>query len=615
MRILILVVASLLVSMGLGACTKSNSASAPNSMIQSHILASSGGSCPTGANYLNPTNPTGPHVALSSLGITNCFYVAASGSDSNSGTSETTPWLHAPGMPNCGGICASVTPSAGMGIIFRGGDTWHFGNSSASPYVGGQWYFGNSWNGTASNMVYIGVDQSWYSGGSWARPILNGDNPLSTSAVASCAYPISGIGNAYVELAYSANQIFDNFEFTGYCWSTSAATAYIMYHGANSGPLNNIYVQNNYAHGWTHTVAGTQGAGAAYLSSNGYIVGSVTQFNIVDGSDSDDHSLGAFGQGGDGYIVRYNYLRHYGGTSVFDSCHYVHDNVFEYVNNVSDDSTHTDVTFCYGEYKGAASDPNLFFNNIWRNIGTEYNQPQNYTLANDTPTGQTDYVFDNVAYNNQPNSANNWITDDDGCGSACSGTTIYFNNTASVSPALQQIGQGQYGTIIATNNHWITSGGMSSVFGGDHNVTETFALYMTPATAASQGYTAGNNYAPTSSSNSTVTTAGTNLTSYCKAFAYPSGIAACEAGTTNACSYNSTNHTVTCPVVTPVSRPSSGSWNIGAYQFGSGSGPAPTPVPPAPTPVPTPVPPNPTPMPTSVPAPNPPTNLRLVGAS
>lgn len=60
------------------------------------------------------------------------YFIAANGSDSNNGSSKTTPWLHAPGMPNCTGKCASTTPKPGDQFIFRGGDTWHFGNSSAS---------------------------------------------------------------------------------------------------------------------------------------------------------------------------------------------------------------------------------------------------------------------------------------------------------------------------------------------------------------------------------------------------------------------------------------------------------------------------------------------------
>ena len=57
----------------------------------------SGGSCPSSASYLNSS---GSLVTLSSLGVTSCYYIAANGSDSNNGTTEATPWLHAPGMPS-----------------------------------------------------------------------------------------------------------------------------------------------------------------------------------------------------------------------------------------------------------------------------------------------------------------------------------------------------------------------------------------------------------------------------------------------------------------------------------------------------------------------------------
>src|SRR5580693_2586060 len=124
------------------------------------------------------------------------FYIAANGSDSNSGTSKSAPWQHAPGMPKCVATCAAHTPAPGDSFIFRGGDTWHFGNSGASPYTGGTWDLYSWWGtaatcqyeGTTSGCLYYGVDQTWFSGASWTRPILTGDNPTSTSLVSSCAY-------------------------------------------------------------------------------------------------------------------------------------------------------------------------------------------------------------------------------------------------------------------------------------------------------------------------------------------------------------------------------------------------------------------------------------------
>ena len=160
----------------------------------------------------------------------------------------------------------------GTGFIFRGGDTWHAGNSSTSPYTGDTAYYncyeGNS--GTLANPIYLGVDQTWYTGGSWARPILTGDNPicgpltlggncnqggLSTYNVkqyyvSSCAYQV-GSANYLLSLSGSSHFILDNFELTGLCQNATGQPAnhdeYISY--GSSGDMRYL---NLYIHGWTH---------------------------------------------------------------------------------------------------------------------------------------------------------------------------------------------------------------------------------------------------------------------------------------------------------------------------------------------------------------------------
>src|ERR1019366_6703238 len=181
------------------------------------------------------------------------YYIAANGSDSNSGTSKTSPWVHAPGMKNCANTCAATTPKAGDQFIFRGGDTWHFGNSSATPYVGAYQSFGYwqwSWAGTSGSPIYIGVDQTWYSGSSWVRPVMNGDNPLSTSAVASCRHQVGTI-NSFLNASAVSYVTFDNFEFTGKCEGNSAAKfGYDIYILDQSAQYTNF--EHLYFHGWTH---------------------------------------------------------------------------------------------------------------------------------------------------------------------------------------------------------------------------------------------------------------------------------------------------------------------------------------------------------------------------
>ena len=208
------------------------------------------------------------------LAISTCYYVSAQAgaADTNSGTSESSPWLHAPGMPNCTSNCLSAlgppgnTIAGGIGIIFRGGDTWHFGNSGLSPYTGGEWLMNNWWGtdanckyqGTASGCIYFGVDKTWFTGASWARPIMNSDNPLSTSRVASCAYQVGSVNN--VIQAGVADWI-DNFEFTGFCSSRNPASSgpftdiIVGYGGSGISGSGMLIETNLYIHGWSVTTA------------------------------------------------------------------------------------------------------------------------------------------------------------------------------------------------------------------------------------------------------------------------------------------------------------------------------------------------------------------------
>lgn len=531
-------------------------------------LFGAGGACPTGANYLSLNNPTGPKVALSAFGVTNCYYIAANGSDSNSGTSESTPWLHAPGMANCSASCASVTPAGGEGFIFRGGDTWHFGNPSASPYTGGgfMWY---AWAGTASNYIYFGVDPSWYSGSSWARPIFTADNPTSTSAVSACSYPVAAGPWQYaqaqvlVDLAGTNYGIFDDFELTGFCWNTNQVGDYIYYSGPTGGHTNVAYIENNYLHGWTHTAAGGQ-AGGSGIADQQQNDGETIRFNVIDGSDSDPLSLQAWGQGSGGRDLEYNVTTNLGGDTVFDDCHIIHDNLFQYINQLNDNSGHSDVLFCYNEASGGSGNPNVFYNNIFRFIGTSSNPFVGYIFV--PGPGGTDYIFNNVYHDNYAGSGGNYLVT---CDQGTCGQKVMWNNTGEASlPG--SIGLWAIGntSIIAANNHWITSD--TSAFTVASEVTGTDPVYQTLSAANSQGYTSANDFSPTSSSGATVTASGANETNgYCASSVLHNAAAeaACTQGITGI-SYNKTNHTVVYPAFPAAPRPATGAWQVGAYQFG-----------------------------------------------
>jgi hypothetical protein len=121
-----------------------------------------------------------------------------------------------------------------------------------------------------------------------------------------------------------------------------------------------------------------------------------------------------------------------------------------------------------------------------------------------------------------------------------------------------------------TNGHWYGSNdGDYGVWNGhtDPNGAATQALIdptavvQSPATAANQGYSQVNNFAPSSASSSTVTFANTagsvNLTNYCST------------------SLGGVSLAALCYDISGNPRPATGGWQAGAYQYGSGSSQAP----------------------------------------
>lgn len=554
-----------------------------------------GGACPSGANYVNSSNPTGALVPLSHYGITSCYFIAANGSDSNTGACEvasggcTGPWSHAPGMSTCTGTCASVTPTAGEGFIFRGGDTWHMGNSGASPYTGGAWFFTN--NGNSSNQIYFGVDSTWYTGNSWARPIFTGDNPTSTSTtLTSCPYQIApssgGSSNTMLSMYSIAYNIVDNFELTGLCESDlngSETDTYIRYGSAYAMTFLNLYI-----HGWTHVqfgnpsnpvectpttvcfnIHGFQGGGEPLVPDDTVL------FTVIDGSDSDPLAMMACYC--DWWNVGYSYIGNQSDV-VVRYPHLFHDNLYEYWY----ENGHGNVVESVGDPTGT----NANYNNVYRHINVP-NAAGDPLIWLNPQVGYTDYFFNNLSYDIGSMEIFN-VGQNDGN----QGTMAVFNNTWQIN---SNSGNGSiFGCtgvysepLVAANNHYIidTAAYGSGCMAG---LTATTNLLMSNATATADGYMTSETYAesPTSPSSPTVgagTNEGTLNGAFCSALSTAAvsdptlsdAATACLSDTRYACTYNSGNHTVTCPARTAVARPSSGAWHVGAYQYGGSPAPAP----------------------------------------
>lgn len=461
------------------------------------------------------------------------YYIAATGSDSNNGTSKSTPWLHAPGMLGCTGNCASASPAAGDSIIFRGGDTW----------LDQQMLFTAS--GTSTNPIYIGVDQSWYTGSSWSRPIFNANNDPWPQQFQ--------FGGDYIVL--------DNIEFTGLFWNDTAggAVGYIAMRSSTGST-----VEHSYFHGWTHSGT-TDHCEIIYGMSDS---GTKVFYNVFDGSDSTNGGDSCYGIYGipNGEIA-YNYFTQLSNGFVGYAQSF-HDNT---VNNLVVDY---DVTAHQNMLENNTSPPNtMIYNNVFRHGAAA---GSNVTLWDAAVSPSTDYIFDNVFYDTT--TAN--ILDFARPLSGSVGSTNFFDNTVECGPDSSPTAicaASIFGPVSLTNNQFVGpsadgDGNVYTLNGG--TVTETTNIVQTKTTANGQGYTMSNGFAPTSGTNATVG-AGTNQTSLCTTI---SGIdsaagAACGKSTTFGVIYNTTNHTVSTPGVTPITRPSSGAWDAGAYQFGNGANP------------------------------------------
>lgn len=498
--------------------------------------------------------------AICSTSYGGTFYISSSGSDTNNGTSKSTPWLHAPAMPACASNCLAHTTVAGDQFIFRGGDTWHFGNSAAAPYTGGTWNWNTEPypNGTSNNPIYIGVDLTWFSGGSWSRPILTGDNPTQAGLntyVASCPYQITGID--ILSLGNRQYYTIDNFEMTGMCQvGTTQEYVYINY-GSGLG----LQFLNLYIHGWTRTndtinIFAFRGGAAG----NGPPSDTLTNV-VIDGSDSDPRAAGAC------YCDWWNVSNSYftnTSQAIVRFPHVFHDNVQEYWY----DEGHGNLL----ESVGDASGTNAFYNNIWRYLSQDGTSQVGVWLL--PPPGTTDYIFNNLGYKSGPIQYMNL-----GNSGTNVGNYVLFNNTfqTDFTQNIFNCNYMQGGTITDSNNHFI--GDMSQYSSPCNNKTSDHAILMSNAAATAAGYTASETYAysPPASNSSTVG-AGTNRQSYCTALSTAASsdptlsdaAAACQFDFKYACTYNSTSHTVTCPARTAVARPSSAAWDVGSYEYAAG---------------------------------------------
>jgi hypothetical protein len=471
----------------------------------------------------------------STLAATTHYISKSAGSDTNNGTSKSTPWAHLPGMAGATGGAASYSPVAGDQFILKGGDTW------GSSDLGG---VNLTYSGSSGSPIYIGVDQTWFAGASWTRPIWScqktncGDNSKTFSNVVWLA------GN-FLTL--------DNIEITGYNFDNNGGNIVATYG-------NNITVEHLYIHGWSHA-SGSCGSGSQdpyAISMNwsnfaGEGTGNLFLQNIIDGSDSGDIG-GDYCFGGilHGNVVQQNVIRYvYNGMNgIFNV---IDGNLIEF-NNDSTTGDHCNMMYPQGIFSGTTI---TIKNNVVRHSvcsgGTTV-----FTLANSSDPSYVAYLFNNVLYDNESNSDKGFSAG----GPGTNGTFYFYNNTvATASGACIQNGSNGSETVHYGNFHCISGTVCNLANGTCTNDGGTLQQSAAQADADNtphfDQYTASQTYAysPVASTNSTAG-AGTNLTGKC------SGPLAGLCSDTTYATYNTTSNTVALRTTSTRSA----SWDIGAFQ-------------------------------------------------
>jgi hypothetical protein len=535
------------------------------------LSASTGGPCPSSSNYLNPATNT--LTTLSSLGVNSCYFIATNGVDTSNGTSEATPWAHAPGMTTCANACAAVTPAAGTGFIFRGGDTWGSTN-----------YFVISNGGSSGSPVYYGVDQAWYTGSSWNRPIfsiagnLPNINPNSESLI----------------FDFKAGWVrVDWFEITGGTCSASPVSQNYFW---NDGTYDGIVVTNGYFHAFQAPAGGCGSAKVSdgnnpgvwiysQISSSNSNCHGAFEYNVVDGTD---------GTGVKGYLTvvadpspcatfAYNVI-HDVCSGIGGNFTLAHDNVIGNFGGAIGQYECSSPATIHNHAIRSNNDATIYNNNLYATEGEVIS-------VNPQSAGPGSFIYNNVLWDNNASAID--ILDQ---GSGTSGSVSIFNNTIE-----QQTGgsfvygncinlENNVGSLLVENEHHIFAAGSSTgcilvanaPFGTSGKGTASTLkydssndLFETLAQANAAGYALSQTYVyfPTAPTSPTV---GIGVT----------GIASAEAlDTTYACSAATISGVVqvSCPVMATVARATSGTCtagvpgcaDAGAYEFGAGLKPNP----------------------------------------
>jgi hypothetical protein len=438
-------------------------------------------------------------------------------------------------------------------MIFKGGVTW--------PAACFEFLF--AYSGTSGNPIYIGVDQSWYTGGSWTRPIWDGQLTAPTGGEKMFEVPTA-----------NGNVTLDNIEVVHYLvtnTNSGCEEAAISGRTAGAAPFAaNFIVENVYNHDWGF-LASAQNAPAPNMGiSADHNAGSICSATLALNDTADDVNGIIVGPGTHlemGACFK-DVMEVSGGV-----CHDTADGDAGYIGP---GGIHGVEFYNINQAQFAYSETHP---NVIENLGVPSPGAPIYdNLIHDNSAGETvaacynDPIYNNVLWNNGAGSdINPGYPNGQPCSTSPSTVVEYVvNNTIDCTlrgGACLRI-NAPIGTLYLQNNHLITNQNNqpaitydNCMYGCPKTIHADNNPIQTSAQAAAQGYNPAGKYAPSSSSGITVTTAGDNLASACSLGGLTSLCFDASGAPWYGGSYISrTNSTGGTP-----------SWGIGAYVMGGSS--------------------------------------------
>jgi len=510
------------------------------------------------------------------------FYISyASGSESNGGASKGEPWQRAPGM---NGFSASYTHKAGDHFIFEGGVTWPH---SALPLAPPE---GSAGSGEAGDPDVYGVDESWYAGARYERPIFDADDEEVT---AGCSHERCSEYNALVDIGHDNYITIEGIHFVG--WANTKTSPYGTcavitwepstedereYESGKNITIDNVVINDFTVGDKLDQVAADEPDGESEGRRCAAIVGrhgtnttpegeSVVEDSTIEGipskptapyggswvegirsvpnalNDTIKYMNNMYFPGGGGGVIAGNR---------FEDCGYP-----EFPEGYQGEDHANVIEFDDTEAERLHGTPIYIYDNVIDGSGDNgHAECESSFLAR----GEQ-YVWNNVYLHVQGNPLEVEAQENH------DGKDWFFNNTLEGAglgrggPCIQEGHGGYQMALVVVENNLCIGDGEVAARTGPHKldavkIEESHNLLLTPAQAQADGYTTSETFAYSPASERAPSVgAGINLSSWCSSSPLQ--------GLCQDTDYGGARQ--------PLQRPASGAWDIGAYQFAAGSSP------------------------------------------